>query len=179
VLVFVVWFRPAADRLQAPPPAIPAPVYQDLKALATQVPADTRLWTWWDLGFAIVDTTGLGVYHDGAVQFTPQTNMVAVSLARPDPALLHALVRFVDHAGNSGILAQAVQARDLDGLLDRLRQAAPEQMEVPVLVVTPDTSSSAASSLARHDSREGRHAHLASCNWPATACRQSYCAGTA
>ena len=139
VLVFVVWFRPAADRLQAPPPAIPAPVYQDLKALATQVPADTRLWTWWDLGFAIVDTTGLGVYHDGAVQFTPQTNMVAVSLARPDPALLHALVRFVDHAGNSGIVAQAAHAQDLDGLLDRLRQAAPEQMEVPVLVVfTPD-----------------------------------------
>ena len=69
----------------APRPAIPAPVFRDLQILADRLPADSRMWTWWDHGFAIVDATGFGVYHDGAAQYTPQTNLIAASFVHSDP----------------------------------------------------------------------------------------------
>ena len=79
VAVFFAWFAPVSGRGYVPPPAVPAPVFRDLQALAERLPAKSRIWTWWDLGFAVVDTTGFGVYHDGAAQYTAQTNVIAAS----------------------------------------------------------------------------------------------------
>ena len=133
-LLAAAWLGPAAAA-HVPVPAVPAAVARDLQALAARLPPDSRLWTWWDLGFFLVDGTGFGVYHDGAAQYTPQTNLIAAGFTRDDPALLHALIRFVDREGNRGIERLAREAPDLEGLLSGIRRAAPPLGEVPVQVL--------------------------------------------
>jgi len=87
--VFFGWRAPTSGPLAAPRPAIPAPVFRGPQSLGKQLPAQSRMWTWWDNGFAIVDTTGFGVYHDGAAQYTPQTKLVAASFVASDPRAMH------------------------------------------------------------------------------------------
>ena len=103
-------------------PAIPAPVFRDLQMLAERLPADSRMWTWWDFGFAISDTTGFGVYHDGAAQYTPQTNLIAASFVDPDPRVMHDVIGFVDREGNRGIRRLAASAGNFNDLLLRARE---------------------------------------------------------
>ena len=105
-----------------PQPAVPAPVFRDLQALAERLPANSRIWTWWDLGFAVVDTTGFGVYHDGAAQYTAQTNLIAASFVHADPRTMHHLIGFVDREGNRGIQRLAAQAADFGDLMARMAQ---------------------------------------------------------
>ena len=137
--VFFGWLAPTSGTQVAPRPAIPAPVFRDLQILAKQFPAQSRMWTWWDNGFAIVDTTGFGVYHDGAAQYTPQTNLIAASFVESDPRAMHDIIGFVDREGNRGIRRLATPATDLDDLLRRVRSASPPPLEVPVYVLyTPD-----------------------------------------
>ncbi len=137
--VFFGWLAPTSSPLAAPRPAISAPVFRGLQSLGKQLPAQSRMWTWWDNGFAIVDTTGFGVYHDGAAQYTPQTNLVAASFVASDPRAMHDIIGFVDREGNRGIRRLAAPATDLDDLLRRVRGASPPPLELPVYVLfTPD-----------------------------------------
>jgi dolichyl-diphosphooligosaccharide--protein glycosyltransferase len=137
--IFFGWLAPTSGTAVAARPAIPAPVFRDLQVLAKQLPAQSRMWTWWDNGFAIVDTTGFGVYHDGAAQYTPQTNLIAASFVASDPRAMHAIIAFVDPEGNRGIRRLAASATDLDDLLRRVRTASPPPLKVPVYVLfTPD-----------------------------------------
>jgi undecaprenyl-diphosphooligosaccharide--protein glycosyltransferase len=139
VLVFFVWLAPATDRLRAPRPAIPAQVFRNLPILAKQLPANSRLWTWWDDGFAIVDATGFGVYHDGAAQYTPQTNLIAASFITSDSRAMQKLIRFVDREGNQGIRRLAASAKNFDDVLGHVQSATSPSLEVPVYVLyTPD-----------------------------------------
>jgi len=79
------------------------------------------------------------VYHDGAAQYTPQTNLIAASFVASDPRAMHAIIGFVDREGNRGLRRLAAPATDLDDLLGRVRSAAPAPLEVPVYVLyTPD-----------------------------------------
>jgi undecaprenyl-diphosphooligosaccharide---protein glycotransferase len=137
--VFFGWLAPTSGTMVAPRPAIPAPVFRDLQILGKQLPAQSRMWTWWDNGFAIVDTTGFGVYHDGAAQYTPQTNLVAASFVATDPRAMHDIIGFVDREGNRGIRRLAAPTTDLDDLLRRVRSAPRPPLERPVYVLfTPD-----------------------------------------
>jgi undecaprenyl-diphosphooligosaccharide---protein glycotransferase len=137
IAVFFIWLSPRAP--SAPPPAIPAQVFSQLQILAQKLPANSRLWTWWDNGFAIVDATGFGVYHDGAAQYTPQTNLIAASFVGSDPRAMHHLITFVDREGNRGIRGLAASASNFADLLTRARSVVPEALEVPVYVFyTPD-----------------------------------------
>src|SRR6185503_7913884 len=119
LVVFFVGLAPTPGSLGAPRPAIPAPVFRELKILGKQLPAHSRMWTWWDNGFVIVDATGFGVYHDGAAQYTPQTNLIAASFVESDPRALHDIIGFVDREGNRGIRRLAASATDFDDLLRR------------------------------------------------------------
>ena len=85
------WRRCPANYV-APRPAIPAQVFRHLQILAKRLPADSRIWTWWDNGFAIVEATGFGVYHDGAAQYTPQTNLIAASFVESDSRAMHEII---------------------------------------------------------------------------------------
>jgi dolichyl-diphosphooligosaccharide--protein glycosyltransferase len=97
------------------------------------------MWTWWDFGFAIVDATGFGVYHDGAAQYTPQTNLIAASFVNPDPRVMHDVIGFVDREGNRGIRRLAASASNFDDLLARMRGYRRPPGEVPIYVLyTPD-----------------------------------------
>jgi undecaprenyl-diphosphooligosaccharide---protein glycotransferase len=139
VVVFFVWLAPTSGTQVSPRPAIPAPVFRDLQILAKQLPANSRMWTWWDNGFAIVDATGFGVYHDGAAQYTPQTNLIAASFVESDPGAMHRIIGFVDREGNRGIRRLAAAATDLGDLLGRVRRASPPPLDAPVYVLyTPD-----------------------------------------
>jgi len=139
VAIFFGWLAPTSGALVARRPAVPAPVFRDLQLLAKQLPAQSRMWTWWDNGFAIVDTTGFGVYHDGAAQYTPQTNLVAASFVESDPRAMHDIIGFVDREGNRGIRRLAAPATDFDDLLRRVRSASPPPGQSPVYVLyTPD-----------------------------------------
>jgi dolichyl-diphosphooligosaccharide--protein glycosyltransferase len=137
VIVFFVWFAPGKQL--APRPAIPAQVFRNLPILAKQLPADSRIWTWWDNGFAILDATGFGVYHDGSAQYTPQTNLIAASFVATDARAMYEIIGFVDREGNQGIRRLAASATDLRDLLARVRKVSPQPLEVPVYVFyTPD-----------------------------------------
>jgi undecaprenyl-diphosphooligosaccharide--protein glycosyltransferase len=128
-----------SGKLLAPRPAIPAQVFRHLQILAKQFPADSRIWTWWDNGFAITDATGFGVYHDGAAQYTPQTNLIAASFVDSDARVMHEMIAFVDREGNQGIRRLAASAGNFTDLLMRARSASPPPLEVPVYVLyTPD-----------------------------------------
>ena len=133
--VFAIWFAPLTGMGYQPRPAVPAPVFRDLQSLARSLPADTRLWTWWDLGFAIQDATGRGVYHDGSAQYTPQTNLIAASLVNPSQQVLYDTIRFVDREGNRGIRQLAHGAADFDELLHRIGEAPAVPAQTPVHVL--------------------------------------------
>ena len=137
IAVFTVWLVPRATL--PPGPAIPAQVFRQLPILAQKLPGNSRLWTWWDNGFAIVDTTGLGVYHDGAAQYTPQTNLIAASFVEANPRAMHELINFVEREGNRCIRRLTASASNFQDLLMRVRSIAPASLEVPVYVLyTPD-----------------------------------------
>ena len=140
IVVFFVWFAPASGEQVAPRPAIPAQVFRDLQILAKQLPADSRMWTWWDNGFAIVDATGFGVYHDGAAQYTPQTNLIAASFVESDPRAMHDIIAFVDREGNQRHSPTwRPRPAIFNDLLMRARSVSPPPAEVPVYVLyTPD-----------------------------------------
>ena len=133
--LYAAWFAPASGRNFVPQPAIPAPVFRDLQILADRLPSNSRMWTWWDLGFAIVDTTGFGVYHDGAAQYTPQTNLIAASFVSPDQGVMHDVIDFVDREGNRGIRRLAASAGNFGDLLDRMRGYRSPPDEVPIYVL--------------------------------------------
>jgi undecaprenyl-diphosphooligosaccharide---protein glycotransferase len=138
--LFTLGFAPLlASRQFVPRPAIPAPIFRDLQQLASRLPANSRIWTWWDFGFAIVDATGFGVYHDGAAQYTPQTNLIAASFVSSDPRVMYDVIGFVDREGNLGIRRLAASARDFDDLLHRTRGRDGPANDVPIYVLyTPD-----------------------------------------
>ena len=135
VAVFIAWLEPISGKRYLPRPAVPAPVFRDLQTLADRLPANARMWTWWDLGFAIVDTTRFGVYHDGAAQYTAQTNVIAATFVHSDPRVMHHLIGFVDREGNRGIHRLAAQSADFDDLTARMVQAAPPGSDVPIYVL--------------------------------------------
>jgi len=139
IVVFFAWLVPMSGKLLAPRPAIPAQVFRNLQILAKQLPADSRIWTWWDNGFAITDATSFGVYHDGAAQYTPQTNLIAASFTDSDNRAMQAIIAFVDREGNQGIRRLAASASNFNDLLMRVRNVSPPPLEVPVYVLyTPD-----------------------------------------
>ena len=92
------------------------------------------MWTWWDNGFAIVDATGFGVYHDGAAQYTPQTNLIARTFIDSDNRAMHEIIAFVDREGNQGIRRIAATADNFDDLVTRLRGVSAPPPAVPVYV---------------------------------------------
>jgi len=139
IAVFFAWFAPTSGKQIALPPAIPAQVFRNLQILAKQLPANSRIWTWWDYGFAILDATGFGVYHDGAAQYTPQTNLIAASFVETEARAMHEIIAFVDPKGNQGIRQLAASAKNFDDLLVRVRSVSPPPLKVPVYVLyTPD-----------------------------------------
>lgn len=133
--LYAAWFAPASGRDFVPRPAIPAPVFRDLQVLSDRLPSDSRMWTWWDLGFAIVDTTGFGVYHDGSAQYTRQTNLIAASFVSPDQRVMHDVIDFVDREGNRGIRRLAASAGNFGELLDRMRGYRATPDDVPIYVL--------------------------------------------
>ena len=139
IAVFFVWLAPRPAKEIALRPAIPAPVFRNLQILAQRLPAQSRMWTWWDNGFAIVDATGFGVYHDGAAQYTPQTNLIAASFVESDARAMHEIIAFVDREGNQGIRRLAASAKSFNDLLTRARRVSPGPPDAPVYVLyTPD-----------------------------------------
>ncbi len=103
LVLFGFWLVPKTAIGTTFRPAIPAPIYAALQDLKHQLPRGSRLWTWWDMGYVIPHATGLGVYHDGGAQRSPQTFFVAKSLMDDDPQRLHNIINFVDAHGNRGI----------------------------------------------------------------------------
>jgi dolichyl-diphosphooligosaccharide--protein glycosyltransferase len=62
----------------------------------------------------------LAVYHDGGVQYTPQTNVIAHSLAIADQAALRNIILFVDRLGNKGIESVARGVSSREALLEQI-----------------------------------------------------------
>jgi dolichyl-diphosphooligosaccharide--protein glycosyltransferase len=138
--LFTIGFLPlSASRQFIPRPAIPAPIFRDLQELARRLPVNSRIWTWWDFGYAIVDVTGFGVYHDGAAQYTPQTNLIAASFVSSDPRVMYDVIGFIDQEGNRGIRRLAASARDFDDVLRRTHGRDSLPSDAPIYVLyTPD-----------------------------------------
>lgn len=139
IAVFAIGAAPQIFGRAQPAPAIPGQVVEKLQHLKGNLPSGTRLWTWWDLGFALVDITGFGVYHDGSAQYTAQTNLVAASFMTDDPRAMHEIIRYVDREGNLGLRTLMAQSKDFPGLVAKVRAAAGALGPTPVHVLfTPD-----------------------------------------
>ena len=102
-MLFGFWLAPKTAIGTGFKPAIQTPVYASLQDLKERLPGDSRLWTWWDMGYVIPYATGLGVYHDGGAQRSPQTYFIARSLVDDDPQALHNIINFIDTNGNRGL----------------------------------------------------------------------------
>ncbi|KJU83202.1 oligosaccharyl transferase STT3 subunit [Candidatus Magnetobacterium bavaricum] len=63
-----------------PQPSVPTSIYIPMSQLKDKLPKDSVILTWWDLGYAIVDTTGYATFHDGGTQNTSSTNYIARGL---------------------------------------------------------------------------------------------------
>ncbi|MBF0316983.1 MAG: hypothetical protein HQL04_02330 [Nitrospirae bacterium] len=63
-----------------PQPSVPTDIYRPMYHLKDKLPKDSVILTWWDLGYAIVDTTGYATFHDGGTQNTNTTNYIARGL---------------------------------------------------------------------------------------------------
>ncbi|MBF0539148.1 MAG: hypothetical protein HQL03_12945 [Nitrospirae bacterium] len=63
-----------------PQPSVPPAVYKPMSQLRDKLPRDSVILTWWDLGYAIVDTTGYATFHDGGTQNTSVTTYIARGL---------------------------------------------------------------------------------------------------
>ncbi|MBV6342402.1 STT3 domain-containing protein [Candidatus Magnetobacterium casense] len=63
-----------------PQPSVPTDIYRAMSQLKGKLPQDSVILTWWDLGYAIVDTTGYVTFHDGGTQNTSNTTYIARAL---------------------------------------------------------------------------------------------------
>jgi len=102
--------------------AVPAETIRALQRAGARLPGGAPLWTWWDLGFAYAHVAGLSVFHDGAAQYTPQTNVIAYTFMSADPTALHRTMTAVDHLGNKGIAEIAARAGSREALLQALAE---------------------------------------------------------
>lgn len=111
---FGAWVQPSARQHQMTPSiSMPSEMIDALRIPAGHMPPGAAVWTWWDQGFALAHLFGFSVYHDGAVQYTPQTHVIAASLVGRNQAALSRTMDFVDAVGNRGIdeLAQRADSR--------------------------------------------------------------------
>jgi undecaprenyl-diphosphooligosaccharide--protein glycosyltransferase len=111
---FGAWVQPSARRHQTIPSiAMPTEMIGALRIVAGHMPPAAAVWTWWEQGFALAHLFGFNVYHDGAVQYTPQTHVIAASLVGRDQASLSSTMHFVDARSNRGLdeLAQRSDSR--------------------------------------------------------------------
>lgn len=116
--VFFAWLRPSMARaVPSTLPTIPGQEILAIRHAAASMPPGARAWTWWDRGFAYSHLAGWTVYHDGSAQYTPQTHVIAYSLATDSQSALHAAMARVDRIGNQGITATAGQVHDREALL--------------------------------------------------------------
>lgn len=101
-----------------PGPSIHPRIFATFLEVKKRVPEDSALYTWWDFGHTLIDTTGLATFHDGASQRTPKTYFIARSLISPDQDELYDITQYLATEGNKGIaenntspqaLLQAVQ----------------------------------------------------------------------
>ncbi|MBF0338051.1 MAG: hypothetical protein HQL05_09490 [Nitrospirae bacterium] len=63
-----------------PQPSLPTDIYRAMSQLKGKLPQDSVILTWWDFGYAIVDTTGYATFHDGGTQNTTNTTYIARGL---------------------------------------------------------------------------------------------------
>ncbi len=121
LLAFSLWLAPMTAINHVPSPAMPGTLYSAFLDLKERLPTGSRLWTWWDNGFAITYAASLGVYHDGAAQHTPKTHLIARSLVEHSQTALHNIINFVDFNGNKGIDALASKTQSRDRFLETIR----------------------------------------------------------
>jgi undecaprenyl-diphosphooligosaccharide--protein glycosyltransferase len=121
--LFWFWLLPlSATGSRHSDAAVPADTIRALHRAGTKLPGGAPLWTWWDYGFAYAHLAGLSVFHDGAAQYTPQTNVIAHTFMDRDQAALHRTMTAVDRLGNRGIAEVAARAGSREALLQALAE---------------------------------------------------------
>ncbi|MGA1599137.1 MAG: hypothetical protein ACO4AU_08800 [bacterium] len=86
-----------------PGPSIPTPLYSTFDQVRQKTPENAILYTWWDFGYALIDATQRGVFHDGGSQFSPKTYFIARSFLSPSPEEMQKIIRSLGSQGIRGI----------------------------------------------------------------------------
>ncbi len=91
-----------------PKPSIDSVTMSTFDLLKQRLPKDSVIYTWWDYGLAIEAVAGMATFHDGMMQNTPKTWIIARSFLK-DEATLHNNIAYISNEGMDEILKGTAQ----------------------------------------------------------------------
>ncbi len=94
-----------------PKPTFPAQVFRGFQDLKTKTPEDAVIYTWWDMGLALLEQAERAVIHDGGTQARPKTYLIARSLISSEQSTLKDTMGFLARQNDIQILRLAKQKK--------------------------------------------------------------------
>ena len=70
--------------------------------------------TWWDYGYLAHFKSGMATLHDGGIQETPRTHLIARGFISNNPGEMIQIIKFVGTEGNHGIEENSKSLKDLN-----------------------------------------------------------------
>ena len=108
VVIFAIMATSSYTNFNVRPTFSPALTrsFATLKSLPKNTPADNQtpiLATWWDYGYYAHFYSGFNILHDGGLQTTPRTHLIARGLSGGNTDDLIQIIKFISTEGNQGI----------------------------------------------------------------------------
>ena len=98
-----------------PHPSFSSPVVHTMKQMNALNRDDKGvLATWWDYGYLAHFKSDMATLHDGGVQNTPRTHLLARGFVSNNPGELIQIIKYVGTEGNPGISRDSTSLKDLN-----------------------------------------------------------------
>ena len=86
-----------------PKPSVPPQNIFSFLFLKDNLPKDSAIYTWWDYGYALTETTNRATFHDGGSQTSPKTYFIAKSFVSDSQSELYNTISYLASEGTGGI----------------------------------------------------------------------------
>jgi dolichyl-diphosphooligosaccharide--protein glycosyltransferase len=86
-----------------PKPSVPPQNIFSFLFLKDNLPKDSAIYTWWDYGYALTETTNRATFHDGGSQTSPKTYFIAKSFVSDSQSELYNTISYLASEGAGGI----------------------------------------------------------------------------
>ncbi|MBF0518178.1 MAG: hypothetical protein HQK92_00455 [Nitrospirae bacterium] len=121
VFVFFLIIIKQTAFLLVPSPSIATPLYSSFKTIGRTLPEKSVLFTWWDYGYALEDTTGFATYHDGGSQETVKTLFIAHALTSESQVELYNILSMLTKGGSTVTETQIKKDLGVEKVLDDVK----------------------------------------------------------